>query len=168
MAERKTVRRWFWVYEFEKEEEWLCSMAMEGWVLDKVGFCRYEFVRCEPGEYTVRLEMHDPDKDYLSFMDEIGAEYIGRMASWIYFRRKAELGEFDLFSDVDSKIEHLEKIGKLLSIVGAANIVIGLANTFNVINIGFINLLLGCVLMYCLGRIHGKTEDLKRERTLHE
>lgn len=33
MAERKTVRRWFWIYEFEKEEEWLCSMAMEGWVL---------------------------------------------------------------------------------------------------------------------------------------
>lgn len=168
MSERKTVHKWFWVYEFEKEEEWLCSMAMEGWALDKVGFCKYEFVRCEPGEYTVRLEMHEFDNSYLSFMEEMGAEYIGRMAQWIYFRRKSELGEFNLFSDIDSKIAHLERISRVLTIVGTANIVIGLANTFNIINIGFINLLLGCVLMYCLGRIHGKTEQLKRERSLHE
>ena len=52
--ERKTITKWFWVWQFEKEEEWLNEMAANGWVLESVGFCRYSFVRCEPGEYTVR------------------------------------------------------------------------------------------------------------------
>ena len=56
--ERKTITRWFWVWQFEKEEEWLNEMAANGWVLESVGFCKYTFVRCEPGEYTVRTEMH--------------------------------------------------------------------------------------------------------------
>ena len=33
MSERKTVRKWFWAWDFEKEEEWLNDMAMSGWVL---------------------------------------------------------------------------------------------------------------------------------------
>ncbi len=46
--ERKTLTRWFWVWQFEKEEDWLYEMAASGWVLESVGFCRYTFVRCEP------------------------------------------------------------------------------------------------------------------------
>ena len=53
--ERKTVTKWFWVWQFEKEEEWLNEMAANGWVLESVGFCRYTFVRCEPGTYSVRI-----------------------------------------------------------------------------------------------------------------
>ena len=37
----------------------------------------------EPGAYSVRLEMHPCDKDYLSFMEETGAEYVGRMLQWV-------------------------------------------------------------------------------------
>ncbi|MBR1990215.1 MAG: DUF2812 domain-containing protein [Firmicutes bacterium] len=55
MMERKTIRKWFWVWEFDKEEQWLNTMAQSGWVLDSVGFCKYNFVKCGPGEYTVRL-----------------------------------------------------------------------------------------------------------------
>ena len=58
MESRRTIRKWFWVWDFEKEEEWLNEMAMNGWALESVGFCTYHFVRCEPGEYSVRLEMH--------------------------------------------------------------------------------------------------------------
>ena len=89
--ERKTIRKWFWVWEFEKEEQWLNVMANSGWLLDGVGWCKYEFVACEPGAYTVRLEMRDHDENYLAFMQETGAEYVGRMAKWIFFRRKTEL-----------------------------------------------------------------------------
>ena len=90
--ERKTMTRWFWVWQFEKEEEWLNEMAANGWVLESVGFCRYTFVRCEPGEYTVRTEMHPYDDQYVKFMEETGAEYVGRMMMWIYFRKKTENG----------------------------------------------------------------------------
>ena len=54
MAERKTVRKWFWVWEFDKEERWLNQMALSGWALAEVGFCRYVFDACEPGAYIVR------------------------------------------------------------------------------------------------------------------
>ena len=99
MENRKTIRKWFWVWDFEKEEDWLNEMAMNGWVLESVGFCTYHFLRCEPGEYSVRLEMHPYDESYISFMKDTGAEYVGRMVMWIYFRKKTADGPFDLFSD---------------------------------------------------------------------
>lgn len=165
---RKTVRKWFWVWDFEKEERWLNEMALSGWVLDKVGFCRYEFISCEPGEYTVRLEMHTYDEEYLRFMEETGAQYIGRVFQWIFFRKKTADGEFDIFSDLDSKINHLDRIGKGIWCVGIANLLIGLVNTFSDANLGWINLLCATVLMYGLGRIHGKKEVLQVKRMLME
>ena len=72
--ERKTITKWFWVWQFEDEEKWLNEMAAGGWVLESVGFCRYTFVRCEPGAYTVRTEMRPYDEQYVRFMEETGAE----------------------------------------------------------------------------------------------
>ena len=166
--ERKTIHRWIWVWDFEKEEEWLNEMALHGWVLDGVGYCTYHFVSCEPGEYTVRLEMHPSDDAYIQFMEDTGAEYIGRMMMWVYFRKKSSEGAFDLFSDVDSKIEHLDRMGRMLAIVGGMNLIIGVMNSISTSFVPSLNLLCATLLMYGLGRIHGKKEALKRERLLHE
>ena len=168
MESRKAVRKWFWVWDFDKEEDWLNEMAMSGWVLESVGFTTYHFVRCEPGEYNVRTEMRAFDESYVSFMEETGAEYIGRMMMWIYFRKKTEDGPFDLFSDIDSRIGHLNKIGKFLAAIGGANLIIGFMNVFSPSRAGWVNLLCATLLMYALGRIHGKKESLEKERLLHE
>jgi hypothetical protein len=169
MSGRKTLRRWFWAWEFEKEEAWLNAMAREGWLLDGVGFCTYHFIPCEPGSYTLRLEMHDPDADYLAFMEGIGAEYVGRMMRWIYFRRDTAMGPFDLYSDIDSRIGHLDRIGRMMKGAGIANLVIGLGNSLNpVLDIGWINLVCATLLMYGVGRIDGRREALERERLLRE
>lgn len=168
MLEHKTVKKWIWVWDFEKEERWLNEMAMSGWALCGVGFCRYEFERCEPGEYTIRLEMHEDDADYLGLMEDIGAEKIGRMIQWIYFRRKTELGAFDLFSDIDSRIAHLNRIGRMLFAIACLNLGIGLLNSVNATHMGWINLICSCLLTYALGRIHGRREDLEQKRLLRE
>ncbi len=168
MEKSKTIRKWFWVWSFDKEEEWLNEMAMSGWVLESVSFVDYHFVRCEPGEYTVRLEMHEYDEAYISFMRDTGAEYIGRVMAWIFFRKKTSEGPFDLFSDIDSRISHLDRIGKMLTVIGTANLLIGIANSIGAFHIGWINLLCATLLMYALGRIHGKKEALEKERLLHE
>ena len=166
---KKTIRKWFWVWDFEKEERWLNEMALQGWALEKVGFAKYHFAACEPGEYTVRLELREHDEAYLSFMRDMGAEYIGRYAQWIYFRRKSELGEFDLFSDLDSRIAHLSRIGKGLGVIALANLCIGLCNCFGSgASFGWINLLCATLLTYALGRIHGKKESLELERQVRE
>ena len=168
METRKTIRKWYWIWEFEKEEEWLNEMAQAGWVLDGVGFATYHFRRCEPGEYTVRLEMHPADDEYIQFMKDTGAEYIDRMVMWVYFRKKTEDGPFDLFSDLDSKIGHLKKIGRIIWPLCSINIIIGIINDTNGLHIGWINLLVASLLTYSLGRIHGKIESLERDRQLHE
>lgn len=169
MTEKKTVRKWFWVWDFEKEDQWLNEMAQSGWVLESVGFAVYHFAACEPGEYTVRLEMREHDQAYLDLMQESGAEYIGRMAKWIYFRRKAADGPFDIFSDIDSRIDHLTKISHMLGVVAAGNLVIGLSVAGGGHgSLSVVNLLGATLLMYALGRIHGKAEALKKERMLHE
>ena len=169
MTERKTVYKWFWVWDFEKEERWLNEMALDGWALVGVGWCRYTFERCAPGAYTIRLEMRAPDEAYIAFMQEAGAEYLGRVFQWIYFRRRAEDGAFDLFSDIDSRIAHLERIDKSLFLIGMANLLIGIANALGSGSlVGGLNLLVCTVLMYGLGRIRGKKEELEKERQLHE
>lgn len=168
MNNYRKVHKLFLVWSFDAEERWLNAMVQEGWVLDRVGLCTYHFRRCEPGEYTVRLEMKETDDDYIRFMEETGAAYIGRVFNWIYFRRKAELGPFDIFSDIDSKIAHLNKIGRMLTLVGGANLMIGLVNAFIFSQSGIINLLCASALMYALGRIHGKRESLECQRLLTE
>ena len=144
-------------------------MAQSGWVLTKVGFASYTFAPCEPGAYTVRLEMHERDEAYLAFMEETGAEYIGRMTQWVYFRKKTELGDFNLFSDLDSRMNHLSRISRVLTSVGLVNLGLGVLNSINpIVHLGWINLLAATLLMYGLGRIHGKMEAMNRERLLTE
>ena len=168
MKERRTIWKWFWVWDFEKEEAWLNEMAMNGWALVAVGFCKYTFERTEPGEYQVRLELRGADPGYISFLQETGAEYVGRWFQWIYSRKRSDFGPFDVYSDIDSRIDHLNRIGHMLALVGGANLLIGLVNSFNVNRIGWLNLVCATVLMYGLGRIHGKKEALEKERLLHE
>ena len=64
MAERKTIYKLWFVWDYDKEERWLNEMASNGWALVDVGFCRYTFERSEPGEYSIRLEMRDYDDNY--------------------------------------------------------------------------------------------------------
>ena len=172
MTERMTKYRWFWVWDFEKEERWLNEMAANVWTLVEVGYCRYTFEKTDDTEYTVRLEMHPFDEDYISFMEQTGAEYIGRVLQWIYFRKKSELGRFDIFSDLDSRISHLSKIHKMILMLGLANLIIGIANLLSSRSINsavaVFNLLVATLLMYGVGRMRGKIEYLENERQLRE
>ena len=142
-------------------------MAAEGWALEHAAFCSYTFVHCEPGEYIIRMEMN-ADRDYRSFVEETGAEYVGGCVNWIYFRRKAELGSFDLFSDIDSRIAHLARIGKSLWLICLANLIIGVVNIIDGQTFSIVNLLCSVLLAYGLGRIHGMKASLEEERALHE
>ena len=163
----KKVFKWFWVWEFEKEDMWLNSMAAEGWTLCQIGWCTYWFERTDPGAYEVRLECRKPDEAYISFVKDTGAEYIGHMMQWLYFRRKSELGHFELNSDLDSRIEQLNNMGRILLPIGILNLCIGLMNLrYN--GLGGINLICAGLLAYAYGRIQGKRDELQRERQLHE
>lgn len=73
-----------------------------------------------------------------------------------------------MFSDMDSRIAHLNKIGKDVKLLCLANLVIGICNTFNGASFSWINLLCATLLAYGLGRIRSKQDTLEEERALHE
>ena len=75
---------------------------------------------------------------------------------------------FDMFSDVDSRISHLNKIGQMVRLLCLANLLIGVTNTFSGASLAWLNLLCATFLAYGLGRISSKRESLAEERQLHE
>ncbi len=150
MREKKTVFKLFFVWDFEKRRALAERDGAGGWVLDNTGFSFYTFVRCEPGEYIIRLEMN-PSSDYRAFVKELGAEYIGGCVNWVYFRRKAELGSFELLSDIDSRLTHLSRIDRMLSLICLANLILGITNSLNQARYGWLNLLCAAMLSLCTG-----------------
>lgn len=168
MAETRTEKKWFWIWNIDKEEKWLNEMAASGWALKGVNFITYHFEKTEPSQYIIRCEMHENDPNYIRFLEETGAQFIGKMTTSLYFRKESELGTFDLFSDVDSKISHLTRIAKLISVLTFLNLGVGIINSLNATHFGWFNIAFASLLTYGLGRIHAKIEMLEEERELHE
>lgn len=167
----KIVRKWFWVWEFEKEEKWLNDMACDGWLLDGVGWCRYTFRSCEKDSFRVRLEMlafapgSEEGREYIGFIEGSGAKCVGSLMKWVYFVKDRADGEFELFSDIDSRIRHLENIMKTIGVIGLLNLGLGL-NNHN--ELSLLNLFCAGIIGYGIYRLNQMRERLKKERQLHE
>jgi hypothetical protein len=118
--------KFFTIGQYEKEEKWLNEMSAKGMQLTDVGFCRYSFVKGTPGEYIYRLELleHMPGNaesvSYISFLEETGIEQVGSILRWIYLRKKASDGPFELYSDTESKINHYKRILFIADIMSIA------------------------------------------------
>ena len=178
---KKVVRKLFWAWQFEEEENWLDEMAQEGWALCGVGFCRYVFEPCEKGEYRFKLEYlanrasHSESVKYISFIEETGAEYVAHWMNWAYFRQKAEKGKFKVLSSRGTRIKHMERVTGLLSglaivnvIVGISNILIGLINHSSFNMIGIINLILAGFLYNGYKKINAQCQRLIEEKAIFE
>jgi len=126
---RKALWRWF--IDYEKEETWLNEMSAKGLALIDYFLCRYSFVASAPGEYIYRIELlehlpsHPESQQYLNFMAENGTEHVASWHRWVYFRRKTEVGAFDIYSDIDSRMAHYKRVGTLFLCIGIAEICIG-------------------------------------------
>jgi hypothetical protein len=130
-----TIHKLYW--DFEKEERWLNEMAAKG--LDLVGYSwgTYRFEHGTPGEWTYRIELlpETPAKsaslEYLSFMADAGVETVSTYMRWIYFRKRTCDGPFELFSDLDSRISHYERVLALFASLTAALTPLTVVNVVN-------------------------------------
>lgn len=179
---KKVVHRVYMAWEFEEEEQWLNEMSDQGWGLVKVRPFRYEFEQEEPGQYVYRLEYmkhclrHADSRKYIAFMQETGAELVGTLKKWVYFRRARTDGPFELFSDLDSRIEHLQRINALLKVlapielvVSAFNLIIGIFEAEPVnLWVSIPGFALGAVILRGMYRISGQIDRLSRERKIRE
>lgn len=178
---RKVIKKWFWAWDFEKEEKWLNEMAAKGLALVDYTFCRYSFEECEPGEYSFKIQLlenlpsHPESESYIRFMEETGAEQVASYFNWVYFRKKNDGTPFELFSDFESQIRHLLVVKNLLLPLGLANLLIGIGNFINFwINAKPISWLpvinIACFVIIGLGalRIQKKINVLKKESAIRE
>ncbi|GIN72997.1 hypothetical protein J14TS2_34720 [Bacillus sp. J14TS2] len=180
----KKVKKLFTVWKFAEEEQWLNGMAADGWELTKVSVPNYTFKKGTPNKYIYRLELLDPKltkkerEDYIDFMEETGAEKIGEFSNWVYFRKNAELGVFNIFSDLDSRIVHLKRMSQRLftgfSIIIAALIfllVLMVTNfssyTAPIVSLVMLVLVLS-LLLYGLIQVNKRKKELVEERQFRE
>lgn len=114
---RKTVRKFFGLWNLDKEEKWLNEMASQGWYLISVKRWHYEFEQATPGMYNIRLEFmkkgpaHQDNQRYISFLQETGVIYIGGVGYIAYFAGSTD-NNFELFSDNTSRINYYNRIIK--------------------------------------------------------
>lgn len=179
---RTKVRKWFWVWEFKKEEKWLNDMAAQGKALVQASLGSYEFEDCRPGAYIIRLQMleHAPGMEegqaYIHFVEETGAEHVGSVQRWAYFRRKAEQGSFELMGDNATRIKHLRNI--MWTVIPLA--LLNLFNAFNSIRVSIerpmpVMMVVGAacaavtlLLAYALYRLNAEKRRLEKESQLFE
>lgn len=178
---RRIVHKLIFVWDFDKEERWLNEMAAKGLCLVGVGFCRYEFEECVPGEFRICLQLleksvKDPESQkYIEFLESTGAEHIGTFTRWVYFRRSAEDGPFELFSDNASQLKYLKRIVSFIALIAGLNLFVGVQNLWMVAFlhnygnlIGLLNLIIGICGTWGAIRLTKKRNRLQREGQLFE
>lgn len=132
---KTVVRKIF--FNFEKEEKWLNEMAAKGLHLVHYSIAKYVFEKGEPGEYIYRLELldqlalHPESKAYIQFMGESGVECVSAYGRWVFFRKKASEGTFDLFTNNESLMAHYKKILVFMGTLGGINLLIAIMNLIN-------------------------------------
>ncbi len=112
-------------------EKWVNDMACQGWHLKKFTWIRFTFERGEPGRYIYR---HDElerfgshyEEDYLEFLQSSGIEQVDRSGNFVFFRKVAQEGSFELYTDKKTKIGNLSKKMSLLFSLILLNLFIGI------------------------------------------
>ncbi len=178
---------WKAYWNFEKEEKWLNEMSAKGLALHSYSWCRYVFEESPRGEYIYRIELldqlvsHPESQAYIRFVEETNIECVATYWRWVYFKKNASDGAFDLYSDYDSRIAHYKRINLLWVtlmisefLIGFSNLGIGIINVVKY-DLSYINLVFGVLLtligvgIYFVGRpIRKKIKQLRHEKTIHE
>jgi hypothetical protein len=179
---KKVIYKWF--LNYEKEEQWLNDMVKKGWALVHFSLGRYVFESCSKGEYLYRIELlqyspkHLKSREYLQFLEETGIKCVTTSMNWVYLRKFAKDGPFNLYSDIDSRIAHYKRVNRIWIAlmfaelaVAAFNLMIGL----DVQRLSWINFS-GCILLFILAGVFAclsitltrKIKRLESERMIHE
>ena len=145
-------------FDKDKETAWLNDMAAQGYAMTGYFPCFYSFEKCEPGKYTYQIDFGDKmfsvDDNYRDFMAENNVEIVCLWGYWIILRKLATDGEFELYTDVDSSIEHYTKILKMFKVVTIIELICFMVEVLGAMNgaaIGFWGMLLiGLIVIGCM------------------
>ncbi len=181
------VRKPYW--DYMKEEQWLNEMSARGLALTDYSWCRYVFTDAEPGEYVYRIELlenwptHPESMAYIRFLEENGVECVATYMRWIYLRKKASDGPFDIYTDIDSKIKHYQRVNAFFTVLICLEFAAVLINvavvlafvlsnepefpTVNAICAGIL-IVIGLIFVKLRRPIRRMIKKLKQEKTIRE
>jgi len=181
---KSSIRKIF--VNFEKEEKWLNDMASKGLNFIHYSPIKYLFEQGTPGEYIYRLELldkqpsHPESKAYIEFMEGTGAECVDTYLRWVYFRKRAADGAFDIYSDYDSRIKHYKRILNFMGTLWGLNIGSGIYNLWYGLVIGAdrgfyfnayfssLNWLVAVAFIPMLVSYYKKIRKMRKEKQLYE
>lgn len=108
-------------FDKDKETQWLNEMSQKGWAMTGFFAGFYRFEPCEKGKYSYQIdfgnEFFSVSDDYREFMSDSDIEIIQSWGFWVFLRKLSSKGEFQLYTDVDSQIEHYKKIRNMFKAV---------------------------------------------------
>lgn len=117
--ETKKQFKWFTIFEYEKEQDYLRDMHKQGWRFVKVkGLGMYHFEKCTPQDVVYQLDYNKEGltqkEEYLKMFDDCGWEYIQDYAGYSYFRKAVtENGSAEeIFCDAESRCQMMERVIK--------------------------------------------------------
>jgi hypothetical protein len=164
-------------YDKDDEEVWLREMSLKGWAFKRFFLGFYTFDPCEPGEYNYQIDLLDNwngnKSDYASFMEELGVEVIDQWWRWVYLRKKAADGPFEMYTDAESRINLYSKIinfFRVFLVIEAIGCFMELTAAIRTGNFvfGIFTVLLGAITLAILNvywKCKWKIEQLKRENS---
>lgn len=124
--ETKKQFKWFTIFEYENEQDYLREMHKSGWKFVKVkGFGMYHFEKCIPQDVVYQLDYNKEGlahkDEYLKMFDDCGWEYIQDYAGYSYFRKAvAEDGVAEeIFCDEESRLQLMQRVlkGRMLPLL---------------------------------------------------
>lgn len=154
----------------DKETTWINEMAQKGYALTGFFAGFYKFEECKPGEYVYQIDfgskMYSVSDDYREFMAENNIEIVCLWGYWIILRKRADEGEFVLYTDVDSSIEHYTKILKMFKVVTIIELICFLMEVLSAMNgaaVGIFGMVIIGILIIAIMRAVLSTKRLINE-----
>lgn len=168
--------------DYEREEKWVNEMAAQGWHLEKSILGRFTFVKGEPGAFIYRNELvnlaTEEKKDYFEFLEDSGIMIIHEFAGWVYMKKPAADGPFELYTDSKSKISYYKRLFNIFLILFIINVWAGYWNisafwdrteeAFISPYFGFLNILGALLMAYPLVIIFKRKNAIEREQQFFE
>ncbi|MBS6508463.1 MAG: DUF2812 domain-containing protein [Paraclostridium bifermentans] len=102
-------------FDIEKETKWLNSLAKQGYRLTGKSWFTYSFKPCEKDAYIYQVEKRKPftsdeNLDYIDFISSLDINTVAIQWGWFYFEKENDGKEFEIFSDIQSKISHYKNL----------------------------------------------------------
>lgn len=108
--------KWFTIFEYEKEQDYLREMHKAGWKFIEVkGIGIYSFEKCTPQDVIYQFDYNqnglEHKDEYVKMFADCGWEYIQDYVGYSYFRKAiAENGATEeIFCDEESRFQMMQR-----------------------------------------------------------